>query len=129
MLRLAREAAWAPLGVFVLFGLGLATGATQEFFWVLHALGGGAAAFFVYRVTVLFPAGLGRPSALGRFLLAFGTACMAALAWEFGEFMLDRLRGTHLQVDLADTMIDLMLAVLGAFLALMVVRTLPEEVP
>jgi hypothetical protein len=122
MLRLAREAAWAPLGVFALFALGLATGATQEFYWVLHALGGGAAAFFVYRAVDVFPAWLGRPNNLGKCLLALGLASSAALAWEFGEFVLDRLRGTSLQVDLADTMIDLMLAVLGAFLAVMVAR-------
>lgn len=122
MLRLALEAAWAPLGVFALFALGLAAGATQEFYWVLHTLGGAAAAFFVYRAAPLFEAQLGRPSRLAQRLLAFGMACAAALAWECGEFILDELRGTRLQNDLADTMIDLMLAMLGAATALLAAR-------
>lgn len=122
VLRLAREAAWAPLGVLLLFAVGQSAGATEEFWWLLHALGGGAAAYFVRRASPLFESLLGRPSALTQRLLAFGMACAAALAWECGEFLLDQLRGTQLQVSLENTMIDLILGMLGALAVVLLER-------
>jgi hypothetical protein len=122
VLRLAREAAWAPLGVLLLLVLGVMAGASDEYYWVLHFAGGAAIAFFIDRALDQFQAVLGELRAAARSLLVLGLACTVALFWEIGQFLLDKVLGLRVQGDLTDTMIDLTLGVAGALAGLALMR-------
>ena len=110
----ALQTAWAPAAVLV---LGLIVGPTsfaRDLWWLLHLLGGTALAFFfLHAIDAL---GLVKP--LGRYVVAFALACTTALGWELLEYAIDRVAGSTLQVDLLDTMSDLMFGVCGAALYL-----------
>ncbi len=55
------------------------------------------------------------PDPLLRWILLFALACTAAVFWEFAEWIADRYLGTHCQMnDLYDTLLDLLMGVLGA---------------
>ena len=43
----------------------------------------------------------------------------ASVFWEFGEFTLDSCLGTHIQIDLDDTMSDMAFGILGGVLFLL----------
>jgi hypothetical protein len=54
---------------------------------------------------------------LGRLIepvLTFSLVSTAAVFWEFAEFLLDRFFGTNLQIGLPNTMLDLLMGMLGA---------------
>ena len=82
----------------------------------MHFTGGVAAAFFFWRSAERCQRYLGNLSVIVLGLLAFGLATFAAVAWEFGEFLLDAYQGTSIQRGLANTMRDLFLGVSGAVL-------------
>lgn len=81
---------------------------------VAHFLGGVAAAFFFWQAAAGARVYLGdlTPWALG--LLAFGMASVAAVVWEFLEFLADQYFGARLQPTLANTLRDLFLGLSGA---------------
>ncbi len=113
--RIGREAIWAPLAVLIVHWLAGGWLGHEPFVDpVMHFLGGAAVAFFFWHAAKSARGYLGDlpPVALG--LLAFGLATTAAVGWEFAEFLLDRIRGTHIQRGLANTMRDLFLGVSGA---------------
>ena len=115
IIRVGRRALWAPLAVIVLHILaGGCLGHDPSVDPVMHFLGGTAAAFFFWQASACARSYLGDLTPLASGLLAFGMASVAAVVWEFGEFLLDWYRGTHLQRDLADTMRDLFLGLSGA---------------
>ena len=115
IVRVGRSALWAPLSVFVLHILAGGWLGHEPFVDpVMHFLGGAAAAFFFWEAIACARSYLGDFTPLASGLLAFGMASVAAVVWEFGEFLLDWYRGTHLQRDLADTMRDLFLGLSGA---------------
>lgn len=115
--RIAKEALWAPLAVVVVHGLaGERLGHEPYVDPVMHFVGGVAAAFFFSRAADCGRRYLGDLSALARGLLAFGLATVAAVAWEFGEFLLDLYYGSSIQRGLPNTMRDLLLGVGGALL-------------
>jgi hypothetical protein len=124
--RVAREAAWAPLLVLVIYFvtarlLHLFT-AYPELDIPMHLAGGLAASFFFHRAVRLGSRlglmGAGDPLTLG--LLTFSLTCVVAIVWEFAEFSSDRLIRTHEQLGLEDTMLDLAFGMAGSlcFLAL-----------
>ena len=115
MYRLMREAAWAPVGVLLLHSIIVRTSYRQDLNWVVHALGGAAMAFFLYRAAVLGERYLGRLRPLAQHLLAFGLTCAVAVGWECGEFVLGKQDG------LTDTMGDLAFGLVGAAIALLLV--------
>jgi hypothetical protein len=112
--------AWAPLAIFLLHVV-LDAGLGVYDRWPhgdvpMHLAGGAAMAWFLAGVLRQWPpAGLaaGRMTLAVR-LLSVGLTAIVAVAWEVGEFALDRLAGTHLQGGLADTMQDLVLGICGA---------------
>ena len=127
--QILREAAWAPALVLVVY---LVTARVLHLFTAfpdldipMHLVGGIGAAFFFLRSLQVLSRGeiLGKPNRLAIRLLAFSLTAVAAIAWELAEFASDRLLGTHEQLGLEDTMVDLVLGGLGA---LLLVWALPE---
>jgi len=81
----------------------------------MHILGGAAIAFFLWTA---IGAGvrsgiLGRPSRLALVALAFTSTVSCTLFWEFAEFLADRYFGTNTQAGLGDTLLDMMLGLVG----------------
>ena len=56
-------------------------------------------------------------------ILLFALATTSAVLWEFAEFTLDSYLGTHIQIDLTDTMSDLAFGMLGSLIVLLVIKT------
>jgi hypothetical protein len=115
ILQICRGALWAPIIVLIAHGIaGKVFGHEPYVDPIMHFSGGLAIAFFCSRACLLSPELFGKPSRLGIDLLAFGLTCGAALFWEFGEFIGDQVKGTHVQRGLGNTMRDLLLGTLGA---------------
>jgi hypothetical protein len=115
-----RRTAWAPLAVVAAHVVGghlLDVYAWwPEYDMPMHFLGGAAIAY-VLRAVLDAAAReelLGTPNALAHALLALGLAAAVTILWEFYEFLSDRWLGTNTQIDLADTLGDLLLGLLGA---------------
>jgi hypothetical protein len=87
----------------------------------MHFLGGVAIAFFFSRCSALVPASVisGPARPLAQAVVVFGLTGTATVFWEFAEFFSDRLFGTHAQLGLEDTLLDMALGVAGglAYLA------------
>jgi hypothetical protein len=126
VLRLLREAAWAPVAVVVLRIICNGVGLRHALDWAAHFLGGLAMAYFLYTAVCLFVSRLGALKSCTVYLLAFCGTCAVAVFWEIGEFAGDRLFGTQSQFTLAETMGDLMYGVLGAAVALAIMRLKPS---
>lgn len=120
--RILREAAWAPVAVLSLnfFVVRL----YEDFFWLLHLLGGAALGFFFHQAIRIAGDLLGSLRAFAQYVFAFGLACTVGLFWEIAEFAIDRILLTQLQEDLTETMSDLILDVTGAAVALAVIACL-----
>ena len=117
VVRISREALWAPLAVVILHWLaGGWLGHEPYVDPVMHLAGGVAAAFFFWRSAECCQRYLGNLSVLVLGLLSFGLATSAAVGWEFAEFLVDTYRGTSMQRGLANTMRDLFLGLCGAAL-------------
>ena len=114
-----RRAAWAPVLVFsihlvALWGFDIYRH-FPEFDIPMHFAGGVAIAHFFgmsYR-TAAQRRLLGEPSAVMFPPMILGLTSLAAVVWEFAEFIADRQFGTHSQPSLADTLLDLLLGLLG----------------
>ena len=87
----------------------------------LHFLGGLAiAAFASGALRVFADRRLVRaPDPLLRLLLLFALAITAAVFWEFAEFTADLTLGTHCQLSLRDTLLDLFMGMLGGLVFLL----------
>jgi len=110
-----REAAWAPVLVFVAHAIGARVFGHEPYVDpVMHFLGGAATAFFVYRVCRIGGGLIGAPSILVVDLLAVGLTCAVALAWELGELVSDVTLGTRAHTSVANTLRDLLLGAVGA---------------
>jgi hypothetical protein len=81
----------------------------------LHVLGGLAIAYFAGGVLLVVAArGLIRmPDPILRVLLLFALVHVAAVFWEFAEWLADRTLGTTCQLSLGDTLLDLFMGMLG----------------
>jgi hypothetical protein len=118
LVRVLREAAWAPLAVLVSYAVLPATPFQPDLYWPLHFLGGAAMAFFFLQVLQMAGSVPGTLRSVGRYLAAFAAACTVTVFWEIAEFAWDQLTGSRLQRDLQETMGDLIFAVLGTASAL-----------
>ncbi len=114
-----RRAAWAPISVLAIHAVAVQCfdiySRFPDFDMPMHFIGGVAIAhFFVvcyrsaserellgHQATVMFPP------------MILGLTCLAAVVWEFVEFAADQQFGIHSQPSLADTMLDLLLGLLG----------------
>ncbi len=114
-----RRAAWAPVLVFsvhlvALFGFDIYEH-FPNFDIPMHFIGGVAIAHFFgisYRTAASLKL-LGEPSAVVFLPLILGLTSLAAVVWEFAEFIADRQFGTLTQPGLADTLLDLLMGLLG----------------
>ncbi len=81
----------------------------------MHFLGGVVIAFFFHRASLAaFRHGiLGPFHRVTHTVLVFALTCMAAVFWEFAEFLSDHFFGTHAQLGLDDTLFDMFLGISG----------------
>ncbi len=121
---LAAEVGWRalapPVAVLLLHAvLSLGLDAYDRFPWLdtpMHVLGGVAIAAAIERTL----AALQRQRWIESIepavaaALVIGLSCLAALAWECAEFCSDRCVGTHAQLGVADTLVDMTLGLAGA---------------
>lgn len=123
--QIGRKALWAPVAVLIVHWLAGGWLGHEPFVDpVMHFSGGLTAAYFFWHAASYARRYLGDLSPLGLGLLSFGLTTAAAVGWEMAEFVGDRLRGTHVQVDLANTMRDLILGIAGAVVYLGIGRWL-----
>lgn len=113
-----RDTAWAPLLVILFRAVAMANGVRQPLDPAIHFSGGFAIAYVLYRGVRIFAPVIGSVTVLTRYLLAFTAACTVALFWEFGEFVSDLVRGTHIQHSVRETLGDLIFGTFGALLSL-----------
>lgn len=118
ILTLLRTAAWAPIAVLVFHTILRHTAWRAELDWLMHFLGGVAAAYFLFHGIKAFAYLLGQLRLPAHYLLAYTSTCGVAVAWEIAEFMSDQFFGTHVQHSLTETMQDLIFGVVGAALSL-----------
>ena len=125
MLLSLRQAAWAPVAVLTIHVV--ASVGWNIYHWLpdfdipMHFAGGLAIAYFFggcYRVAMQFGL-LGSPSQVVYPLTVFGLTCAAAVVWEFAEFLADHRFGIRSQTSLADTLLDLLMGMLGGIVLLM----------
>jgi hypothetical protein len=115
LLHAARRALWAPIAVVVLHSvLGAIFGHEPYVDPAIQLCGGVAVAYFLYVACTSLPGVLGQPTPLGRNLMAFGLTAAMAILWQAGAYVIDSLFGTHLLTNVAETIRDLILGLLGA---------------
>src|SRR5262249_28659360 len=88
----------------------------------MHLMGGFAIAFAATRILGMLEREkriLPRSRAIET-VLVFGLVTIAAVCWEFAEWIGDHLLGTHAQIDLDDTLSDMAFGMVGGavFLAI-----------
>ena len=116
------RAAWAPCLVFLLHVFISRVLNAYLLFPPLdipmHFFGGVAMAYFLAACVRALGVSSESP-ALGRVvpaLLVFSLTCTASVFWEFAEFFSDLLLGTHAQLGLEDTLLDMALGSAGGTL-------------
>ncbi|MBC7816291.1 MAG: hypothetical protein IAG10_05305 [Planctomycetaceae bacterium] len=114
-----RRAAWAPVLVFSIHIVAILSldiyRLYPEFDIPMHFFGGVAIAHFFgmsYRNAARLRL-LGEPSAVVFPPMILGLTSLAAVVWEFAEFIADQKFGMHTQPGLADTLLDLLMGLLG----------------
>jgi hypothetical protein len=112
-----REAAWAPVSIFVAYLAGLALQLFKLFPPLdipFHFLGGVVITYF-YRIAIRHSQKLlGEIPFPIQVLLAFTCTGTTTVLWEFYENLLDFFVGTHMVRGLQDTITDLFLGLFGA---------------
>ena len=116
---LLKRAGWAPALVFVAHmawwrGVG-AYAAFPLLDIPMHFLGGLAIAFFLWTANSVYSRSgtFGRPNGNAIAVLTLTSTATCALLWEFAEFLSDRYLGTNTQKGLEDTLLDMLLGVVG----------------
>ena len=130
-----RVAGWAPIAVFAVHVALLRAGAysAPSMDVAMHLLGGAAIAFFVWR-SIHLPESrsvLGSLTPVGSGLLTSTATATAAVVWEFAEWFSDRYLGTHAQLWLGDTLLDMLLGMAGGlvYVAAAMSRALRDNGP
>jgi hypothetical protein len=113
-----RRAGWTLLVVLSFWAIA-AKGfdAYLRFPWLdmpTHFAGGAAIAYVVDVAARLLGPTVGRVHASVRAALSIGTAAVAAIVWEFAEFLTDLWFGSHLNLGVSDTLSDLFFGLAGA---------------
>lgn len=113
-----REAAWAPLSIFGSYLLAL----TFHLFNLFppldipfHFLGGVVITYFYRSVVKSSQKLVGEIPFPIQVLFAFTCTATTTILWEFYENILDFFFGTHVVRGLQDTIMDLFIGLLGAF--------------
>ena len=119
-----RQAAWAPLTVFVFYAV-----AAKVFYAYLaypwldmptHFAGGMAITYFYLAAIAHAQDLLGTIPRLIQRLLALGLTALTAVVWEFLEYLSDRLFGTLMNLGVVDTLMDLFLGLAGGLMMVVI---------
>jgi len=88
----------------------------------MHFIGGVTIGFFISQCFRFLPRESIRRSrvVILELLLIGSLTVSAAVFWEFAEFGYDRIFGTNIQISLANTVQDMALGTLGAFVVMLV---------
>ncbi len=112
------QAAWAPLVVFLVYGVGAKIFDAYLTFPDLdiptHFLGGAAMAYFFVAAIGHSQHLLGAIPRAIQTLLAIGLTTWVAVVWEFLEYGSDTLLHTEMNLGVRDTLSDLFFGVMGA---------------
>jgi hypothetical protein len=114
-----RRAGWAPALVFVAHMiLWHGVGAYEAFPPLdtpMHLLGGLAIAFFLWTAYSIGArsGALGRPNSTAIAALTLTSTAASTVLWEFAEYLSDRYLGTTTQKGLEDTLLDMLLGLVG----------------
>jgi hypothetical protein len=112
-----RESAWAPIGVLIFYFIGRALG-LYELFPPLdmpsHFAGGVAITYFYRSASRNSQTFVGDIPFSIQVLLAFTATGTTIILWEFYENLSDFYFGTHMVRGLEDTIVDMLLGLLGA---------------
>ena len=115
--RSLRQAAWAPLLVFLGWALAALAGLYKTYLWLdkpTHFVGGFALAYFFAACLKQSQRWVGPIPTLIQRASCIALAATGALAWEFYEYFSDVVLGTHMNHGVADTLSDLLFSVVGA---------------
>jgi len=110
---------WLPVAVLLVHAIGVsvfnAYARWPAFDIPMHFLGGVAVAFFFTgTISVLHEHKLTQPlESYFQLPLVFGLTCAATVFWEFFEWTLARAFGSALQLGLDDTLLDMLLGIVG----------------
>ena len=120
-----REAAWAPLSVFMFYLLARSMQLFQQFPLLdipTHFVGGVVITYF-YRVAIRNSQKLLGPVPFPiQVLLAFTCTGTTTILWEFYENIFDYFFGTHMVRGVTDTVVDLFVGLLGALVVSLLYR-------
>ncbi|MCW8984599.1 MAG: hypothetical protein OQK55_04595 [Thermoanaerobaculales bacterium] len=117
--EIVRRGAWAPALVFVAHMiLWHGVGAYEAFPPLdtpMHLLGGVAIAFFFWTAYSICArtGAFGQPNSTAIAVLTLTSAVASAVFWEFAEYLSDRYLGTNTQKGLEDTLLDMLLGIVG----------------
>ena len=112
-----RESAWAPLGVFGFYLIGLVFDWYDRFPPLdipTHFMGGVAITYFFRSAIKQSQKFLGEIPSLIQILFAFTCTGTTIILWEFYENAFDTLFGTTMVRGLEDTIVDMFLGLSGA---------------
>ena len=112
-----REAAWAPLGVFGFYLVGLVFDWYDRFPPLdipTHFMGGAAITYFFRSAIKQSQNFLGDIPSLIQVLFAFTCTGTTIILWEFYENAFDHLFGTTMVRGLEDTIVDMFIGIMGA---------------
>jgi hypothetical protein len=128
-----REAGWAPLLVFGIHVALHLSNIYERFPYLdlpMHFFGGVVMAFFFHRMSINASLlGITRPyQALRHRLFVFTSTCMAAVSWEFSEFIIGWYSAGHTKEGLNDTIGDLFFGIVGClFFVILASRSRPTS--
>jgi len=120
-----RDSAWAPLSVFLFYLFGLALHLYDRFPPLdipVHFMGGAAITYFFRGAIRNLQNFLGELSALVQTIFAFTCTGTTIIFWELYENAFDFLLGTHMVRGLEDTIVDMVLGLLGALVVSVLYR-------
>ena len=127
-----RQAAWAPLTVFVFYAIAAkGFGAYLIYPWLdipTHFFGGMAMTCFYLVAIAHAQVMVGRLQRLIQCLLALGLTAITAVIWEFLEFLSDALLGTLMNLGVVDTLGDLFFGLLGGVVMIVFAACAPKFV-
>ena len=115
----SQEAAWAPLGVILMYGIGLALGLYKLYPPLdipTHLMGGMAITYFFRSAIRNSQKNVGEIPLLIQVLFAFTATGTTAVVWEFYENLSDFFLSTQHVHGLNDTLKDMFVGLFGALL-------------
>ncbi len=128
VLQAVWQGGWPAIGVFM-FHVVASSGfnAYAQFPWLdipMHFVGGIAIAYFFHRASITASERgiIGPYHPVTHGVLVVSLTCVAAVVWEFAEFVADHFVDTYAQLGVEDTLADMFLGICGGIVLLGMVR-------